>query len=284
MDLIAFEAERSRLTAIGTRILDSAADADDVVQLARLRYLNAVDVDDAPAWLTTVVTRLCIDQLRKRRTRENVETTAPVDAVVIDPEADAVLADRIGGAMQIVLDTLAPAERAAFVLHDIFSYSFDEIGSILGRSETAVRQLASRARRKVQGVSESTTEQAARADSRRVVDAFLVAARGGDLTTLLSLLAPNVMMRADLIGQQMGANALFDGAQAVAERFNGAKGAAPVEIDGELAAAWIAAGETKVAFIFQVAFGQIYEVELIGDPEVLTALDINRTHSNKGAQ
>lgn len=281
MDLTAFDAERSRLTAIATRILDSTVDADDVVQNARIRFSTAVGIEDTPAWLTTVVTRLCLDQLRKRRTRESAETVAPMESPVVDPEADALLAERIGGAMQIVLDTLAPTERAAFVLRDIFGFSFGEISAILGRSGTAVRQLASRARRKVQGVAEPTAEQAARIENRHVVDAFLIAARGGELTTLLSLLAPDVTMRVDLVGQQMGTNALFLGATAVAERFNGARGAAPVEIDGELAAAWIAAGDVKVAFVFHVASGQIHEVELIADPEVLSTLVITRTRTAK---
>ncbi len=282
MDLTEFEAEEPRLTAIATRILDSTVDVDDVVQQARLRFADAVDIDDAAAWLTTVVTRLCIDQLRKQHSRIGAETNAPDDDAVIDPEADIMLAERIGDAMQIVVDALAPAERAAFVLHDIFGYSFDEISAILGRSPTAVRQLASRARRKVQGVAEPNAEQAARAESRRVVDAFLTAARGGELTTLLSLLAPDVVMRADLFGQHMGTNPVYDGAVAVAERFNGARGAAPVEINGELAAAWIAAGEVKVAFMFHVRYGQIHEVELIADPEVLATFDIVRTRTAKG--
>ena len=279
MDPAAFEAERSRLIAIATRILDSTVDADDVVQEARLRYSTAVDLEDVPAWLTTVTTRLCLDQLRKRRTRSDAESVAPSSTAVIDPEADALLADRVGGAMQIVLDALAPAERAAFVLHDIFGYSFDEISAILGRSGTAARQLGSRARRKVQGLAEPAAEQAARAESRRVIDAFLTAARGGELTTLLSLLAPDAIMRADLVAQRMGTDACYDGATAVAERLNGAKGAAPVEIDGELAAAWIAAGEVKVAFVFHVKAGQIHEVELIADPEVLATVEITRSRS-----
>src|SRR5712692_3303746 len=154
MDLADFEAERPRLTAIATRILGSDIDADDVVQEARLRLSRTHDVDDLPAWLTTVVTRLCLDHLRKRRTRSETEADVPIDPVPVDPEADALLAERVGGAMQVVLDAVAPAERVAFVLHDVFGYRFDEISAVLGRSGTAVRQLASRARRKVQGVPE----------------------------------------------------------------------------------------------------------------------------------
>ena len=272
----AFDAERPRLTAIATRMLGSAADADDVLQEAWLRLSRTDDVDDLPAWLTTVVTRLCIDQLRRRRTRSANEAEVVADPVPVDPEADALLAERTVDAMQVVLDTLAPAERAAFVLHDVFGYPFDDIAAVMGRSVTAVRQLASRARRKVQGTPEPAASKAARAESRRVVEAFLAAARGGDLATLLSLLAPDAVMRADLVGQQMGTDPVYDGAAAVAARFDGARGAAPVTIDGELGAAWIQAGSTKVAFVFHAEAGLVREVELIADPEVLATLDVVR--------
>ena len=276
MDLTAFDAERPRLTAIAVRILGSEADAGDVLQEAWLRFSRADSIDDLPAWLTTVVTRLCLDHLRKRRTRSDVEAKGPTDAAAVDPEADALLAERVGGAMEVVFDALAPAERAAFVLHDVFGYPFDEIAAILGRSVTAVRQLASRARRKVQGTPEPIGAQSERTESRRVVDAFLAASRGGDLTTLLTLLAPDAVMRADLVGQHMGTEPVYDGAAAVAGRFNGAKGAAPVVIDGDLGGAWILAGEVKVAFVFRVEAGLVREVELIADPDVLATLDVVR--------
>jgi RNA polymerase sigma factor (sigma-70 family) len=276
MDVTDFDAERPRLTAIALRILGSEADADDVLQEAWLRLSRTDDVDDLPAWLTTVVTRLCLDRLRKRRTRSEAEAQAPTDPAPVDPEADALLAERVGGALQVVLDALAPAERAAFVLHDVFGYPFDEISAFLGRSGTAVRQLASRARRKVEGAPEPVAAKAARAESGRVVDAFLTAARGGDVTTLLSLLAPDAVMRADLVGQGIGADPVYDGAGAVAARFNGAKGAAPVTIDGDLGAAWILAGEVKVAFAFQVEAGLVREIEMIADPDVLATLDVAR--------
>ena len=166
-----FEVERPRLTAIAIRILGSEADADDVLQEAWLRFSRTDTIDDLPAWLTTVVTRLCLDQLRKRRTRLVVEAEVPDDHAPDDPEADALLAEKTGDAMQVVLDALAPAERAAFVLHDVFGYPFDEVSAVMGRSSTAVRQLASRARRKVQGVPEPAASRAARrepADRRRV--------------------------------------------------------------------------------------------------------------------
>ncbi|MEO8264371.1 MAG: sigma-70 family RNA polymerase sigma factor [Ilumatobacteraceae bacterium] len=273
-----FETEQPRLKAIATRILGSQAEADDVLQEAWLR-LNRTDLDDVdvlPAWLTRVVTRLCLDHLRKRQTRSLAEAEAPVESALLDPETDALLAERVDGAMQIVLDTLAPTERAAFVLHDVFGYPFDEICAVLGRSSTAVRQLASRARRKVQGAPEPDAERTARAENSEIVGAFLAAARGGDLATLLSLLAPDAVMRADLVGQQMGTAPVYDGAAAVAERLNGAKGAMPVTIDGEVGAAWIAAGTPKVAFVFHVEAGLVHEVELIADPDVLATLDVRR--------
>lgn len=274
-----FDDERPRLTAIAARILGSRDDADDVLQEAWLRLDRADDINDLPAWLTTVVTRLCLDQLRKQRTRSAVHAKPPVGPAPTDPEADALLAEKIGDAMQVVLDTLAPAERAAFVLHDVFDYPFDEISAVMGRSGSAVRQLASRSRRKVRGLPETIAAQAERADHRRVVDAFLAPARGGDLAALLLLLAPDALIRADLVAQEMGTDALYDGAAAVAGRFNGARGAAPVTIDGELGAAWIQAGLVRVAFVFTIEAGLIREVELIADPEVLTTLDVVRVRA-----
>src|SRR5580704_16945782 len=152
-----FDTERPRLMAIAIRILGSEADADDVLQETWLRLRRTSNIDNPPAWLTTVVTRLCLDQLRKRRTRGVAEADAAADPVPVDPEADALLAEKMGDAMQVVLDALAPAERAAFVLHDVFGYPFEEISAVMGRSGTAVRQLASRARRKVQGAPEPDT-------------------------------------------------------------------------------------------------------------------------------
>ncbi len=278
MEAADFDAERPRLTAIAVRILGSATDADDVLQEAWLRLSRTPGIDDLPAWLTTVVTRLCLDHLRQRRTRL-VDAEGRAEPAPVDPEADALLAERTGDAMQVVLDALAPAERAAFVLHDVFGYPFDQISAVMGRSGTAVRQLASRARRKVRGAPEPDSSRAAHAESKRVVDAFLVAARGGDLGTLLSLLAPDACMRADLVGQELGTDPVYHGAPAVAARFNGTRGAAPVTIDGELGAAWIQAGSTKVAFVFHVEAGLVREVELIADPDVLATMEIVRARA-----
>lgn len=265
--------------AIATRILGSAADADDVLQEAWLRLARTDGIDNLPAWLTTVVTRLCLDHLRGRRSRSAIDELASGEATSPDPEADAVLAERLGGAMQVVLDALAPAERAAFVLHDVFSYPFDEISVVMGRSGTAVRQLASRARRKVQGLPEPVAEQIARAESRQVVEAFLRAARGGELAQLLTLLAPDAVMRGDAVAQRLGASPAYEGAAAVAGRFNGARGAVPASIDGELGAAWFEHGVVRVAFLFHVESSVIHEVEQVADPEVLATMDVVRLRS-----
>ena len=278
-----FDSERPRLTALATRMLGSEADADDVLQEAWLRLSRTEAIDDLPAWLTTVVTRLCLDQLRRRSTRSVKEAATSVGQAPVDPEADALLADMTGDALQVVLEALAPAERAAFVLHDVFGYPFDEVSAVMGRSSTAVRQLASRARRKLQGVPETAASQASRAENRRIVDAFLTAARGGEMATLLSLLAPDAVMRADRVGQSMGTEPTYEGAEAVAARFNGTRGATPVSIDGELGAAWIQAGSTKVAFVFHLdGAGLVSEVELIADPDVLATMDIVRLRRTSG--
>ncbi len=271
-----FEAERPRLTAIALRILGSRADADDVLQEAWLRLSRTDNIEDLPAWLTTVVTRLCLDHLRKQGKRFEVESKLSVAPSPSDPEADALLAEAIGDAMTIVLDTLAPAERVAFVLHDVFGYSFEEISDAMGRSGATVRQLASRARRKVRGLPEAVEAPVERAENRRVVGAFLSAARGGDLGTLLTLLAPDAIMRADFVAQGMGTQSVYDGAAAVAARFNGNRGALPATIDGVLGAAWFHAGSLKVAFVMHVDAGRIHEVELIADPDVLMTLDVQR--------
>jgi RNA polymerase sigma-70 factor (ECF subfamily) len=280
MDGTDLEVERPRLIALATRMLGSAADADDVVQEAWLRFSRAGTVEDLPAWLTTVVTRLCLDQLRRRSTRSAIEVAVVDEDAPRDPEADAVLAEATGDALQVVLEVLAPAERAAFVLHDVFGYRFEEISAVMGRSTTAVRQLASRARRKVQGVPEPSAPRPPRAEHEQIVAAFLTAARGGDLAMLLSLLAPGAIMRADLVGQSMGTDPTYEGAEAVAARFNGTRGALPVTIDGELGAAWIQAGATKVAFVFHLNEASLVsEVELIADPDVLATMEIARVRA-----
>jgi RNA polymerase sigma factor (sigma-70 family) len=270
MDQLArdFETERPRLRAIATRMLGSNAEADDVVQEAWLRLARTPDVDNVPAWLTTVVSRLCLDQLRSRKRVESYDAPAPVPPV--DPEADAVLADQVGAALLIVLETLSPAERVAFVLHDLFAVPFDDVAGVLGRSPAAVRQLASRGRRAVSGAD----VEAERRTHHEVVDAFLEAARGGDLARLLALLAPDAVMQADAAGIAMGTEPVYAGADAVAGRFNGVRGAAPVTIDGWSAAAWVHHRDVKVAFLFTVVDGLITGVDLVADPDVLGRMDV----------
>jgi RNA polymerase sigma-70 factor (ECF subfamily) len=281
VDASEFEAERSRLTALAGGILGSTGDAEDVVQEAWLRFSRAEGVDDPPAWLTTVVTRLCLDRLRTWRSRSSAEARATATPTpgsdAVDPEADAVLAERIGGAMNLVVDALVPAERAAFVLHDVFGYPFTEISAVLGRSDAAVRQLASRARRKLRGAPEPAAQRAAAEENRRVVDAFLAAARDGKVADLMALLAPDVVMHADLAGQGMGTEPVYSGAAAVAERFNGTRGAQPVVIDGDPGAAWMVGRVPRVAFLFHVAAGRVSAIELIADPDVLATMEIGPT-------
>ncbi len=277
METVVFERERPRLIAIATRILGSAGDADDVAQEAWLRFSHTAGIDDAPAWLTTVVTRLCLDLLRRRRTRTAAESeTMQAERGHVDPEADVLLADRVGDAMQLVLDALVPAERAAFVLHDAFGYSFPEIAAMLGRSDAAVRQLASRARRKVRGASgpEQEAERGVVAANREVVEAFLSAAQGGDLSRLMSLLAPDVVMRADGAAQAMGTASLYDGPESVAGRFSGAQGAQPVLIDADPGVAWMVNGRARVVFLFELLDGLVRAIDLVADREVMATMEI----------
>lgn len=264
-----FEAERPRLLAIAARILGSPAGAEDAVQEAWLRLSSTAEPPRSlPAWLTTVVTRLCLDQVRTRR---HVELDDQL-AAASDPEADAMLADRVDAAMLVVLHTLSPLERVAFVLHDLFAVPFDEVALTLGRSEAATRQLASRARRRLRGAD----LEAERTAHREVVDAFLAAARGGDLPRLLELLAPDVAIHADEAGAAMGVD-VRTGRAAVADRFNGVRGAMPVTAGGWASAAWIHHREVKVAFLFTVAGGVITDIDMVADPVALELLDISGT-------
>ena len=273
-----FAAERSRLTAIAARILGSEHDAHDVIQEAwfRLSRTDTSEIDEIAAWLTRVVTRLCLDHLRKRATRVDIESRSLLESSSVDPAHDSLVAEQVGGAMHVVMDTLTPPERVAFVLHDVFGYPFDDISTLLGRSGTAVRQLASRARRRLQGAPEPDDVRISRREHQRVVEAFLTAARGGELADMLALLAPDAVMRADTVGVRMGTEPVYDGAAAIAERFDGARGALPVTIDGDLGAAWIAANEVKVAFVFHVDDGLVREVELLADPEILATVTVIR--------
>src|SRR6187431_1750157 len=195
-----FEENRGRLTAVAYRMLGSTAEADDAVQDAWLRLdrADADSVDNLPGWLTTVVARICLDRLRSRTSRREDPldvALARVDADAVDPAQEAVLADSVGLAMLVVLEHLTPAERLAFVLHDMFAVPFDEIAPMVGRSSAATRQLASRARRRVQGEAPQPTDDLPR--QREVVDAFFAAARDGDFDALVAVLDPDIELRID---------------------------------------------------------------------------------------
>src|SRR5436309_11814993 len=207
-----FEANRNRLRAVAYRMLGSMSEAEDAVQECwlRLSRSDTSGVQNLGGWLTTVVARICLDMLRSRNSRreESLEASVPEPITSresgIDPEQEALLADSVGLALLVVLDTLNPAERLAFVLHDIFAVPFDEIAPIVGRSPTAARQLASRARRRVQGAATAPDVDLTR--QREVVDAFLAASRGGDFDALLAVLDPDVVLRADSAAVHMGSS------------------------------------------------------------------------------
>ncbi len=301
MDVLAqrFEDSRPHLAAVAYRMLGSRAEADDAVQEAwlRLARTDVGGVDNLRGWLTTVVSRVCLDMLRSRTSRR--EDPLPDDERVAPeagPESEAVLADSVGAALLVVLDTLPPAERLAFVLHDLFAVPFDEIGTVLGRSPAAARQLASRARRRVQGAGadepdpdavesgglasddgggadDATPDPAGR--RREVVTAFLTASRGGDFTALLELLDPESVVLADAAAVIAGAEAEVRGAAAVAATFVGrAKAARLALLDGEPGLIWTHRGEVRMAFAFTVLDGRVAGIELIADPARIAAMGV----------
>ncbi|HEV2780556.1 MAG TPA: sigma-70 family RNA polymerase sigma factor [Actinophytocola sp.] len=276
-----FEANRAHLRAVAYRMLGSASEAEDAVQEAwiRLSRSDTSGVENLRGWLTTVVARVCLDMLRARESRREEPIGDHVPEPVLNhdgggnPEHEALLADSVGPALLVVLDTLAPAERLSFVLHDMFAVPFDEIAPIVGRSAAATRQLASRARRRVQGAAPDPGADLAR--QREVVDAFLAASRGGDFDALLALLDPDAVLRADAVTVQMGAEAEVRGARAVAGTFSGrARAARPALIDGAAGLVWSVGGQPRVVFTFAVADGKITGIEMIADPEHLGELAI----------
>jgi RNA polymerase sigma-70 factor, ECF subfamily len=276
-----FEASRPRLRAVAYRMLGSHAEADDAVQEAWIRLArdDRSDVENLGGWLTTVVSRVCLDRLRSRKSRrEDPAGAQPPEPDRWadrddDPEHHALTADSVGAALLVVLDLLAPAERVAFVLHDVFAVPFDEIADIVGRSPEATRQLASRARRRVQGTAGAPEVDLIR--QREVVDAFLAAARGGDFEGLLSLLDPNVVLRPDAAALRMGALGETEGAAEVAVALSGGARAARVAlIDGLAGLAWAPGGRTRSAIAFTIVDGKILEINVTGDPERLEQLDI----------
>jgi RNA polymerase sigma-70 factor (ECF subfamily) len=278
-----FEADRARLEAVAYRLLGSTGEADDAVQEAWLRLSRAdtSEVENLSGWLTTVVSRVCLDMLRSRRSRREEPLAPEEDRIpdAADPEGEAVLAESVGIAMQAMLQRLAPAERVAFVLHDVFGVSFDEIAGIVGRTPVAARQLASRGRRRVQGASEDgRVADATR--QKEVVEAFFRASRDGDLQALLAVLDPDVTLRPDQTALRMGSRngwitSDIHGAEAVAAQFNGSAQAAQLALlDGNPGAVWAANGRPVVAFAFAIRDAKVVEIELIGDAERLSRMNI----------
>ncbi|WP_412544427.1 sigma-70 family RNA polymerase sigma factor [Longispora sp. K20-0274] len=276
-----FEANRTHLRAVAYRMLGSSSEADDAVQEAwiRLSRSDAAEVENLGGWLTTVVGRVCLDMLRSRRTRREESLEAHVVEPVVDagdgadPEGEAVRADSVGLALLVVLDALTPAERLAFVLHDLFAVPFEDIAPIVGRSPAAARQLASRARRRVQGAGPSPETDTSR--QREVVEAFLAAARGGDFAGLLTVLDPDVVVRADSAAMLLGSQAVIRGAEDVATSFNGrAQAARTVLIDGVVGATWAPGGRPKVVLNFTIVAGRIVAIDLVADRESIDGLEL----------
>ena len=276
-----FEAYRSHLRAVAYRMLGSMSEADDAVQESwlRLSRSDTSGVENLGGWLTTVVARVCLDMLRSRESRheESLDEHVP-DPILssedgIDPEHEALLADSVGLALLVVLDTLNPAERLAFVLHDLFAVPFDEIAPIVGRSPIAARQLASRARRRVQGAATDSDVDLTR--QREVVDAFLAASRSGDFDALLAVLDPDAVLRADQAAVHMGASEEVRGALAVAKQFSGRARAAKLAlVNGAIGLVWATSGWSRVVFNFTTMGKKIIAIDMLADPERLLELDL----------
>jgi RNA polymerase sigma-70 factor (ECF subfamily) len=284
-----FEAHRGHLRAVSYRMLGSLTEAEDAVQetWVKISRADAREVENLGGWLTTAVSRVCLNMLRSRRSRRedplDVQVPDPIvdRAGGVDPEHQAILADSLGLALLVVLGKLAPAERVAFVLHDVFGVPFDEIAEVVGRSSTATRQLASRARRRVriEGIEQAPDTDISH--QRAAVDAFLAAARGGDLAGLLAVLDPNVVLRADGGPTPAGGTREVRGAKAVAGQsisftrrlaglaarpalVNGAVGIVSRGPDGQLLS----------IMGFTVAHGRIVEIDILADPARLAALEL----------
>ena len=277
-----FERHRTHLRAVAYRMLGSASEVDDAVQEAWLRLSRAetTGIDNLGGWLTTVVARVCLDMLRSRQSRREEPFTADAPEPVAtgtsgsSPEQEALLADSVGLALLVVLDRLTPAERLAFVLHDMFAVPFEEIAPIVGRSEEATRQLASRARRRVRGGAAAPAADLVR--QREVVDAFLTALRAGDFEGLLAVLDPDLVVRADLAAgaptEIRGAAVWAKGAVAYGHM---ARLTQPALVDGAIGVVVAPQGRLSRALTFKIANGKITEIEVIGDPARLGELDVS---------
>jgi RNA polymerase sigma factor (sigma-70 family) len=273
-----FEERRGRLRTLAGAVLGSAAEAEDAVQEAwlRLARTDVTAIDDLDAWLTTVVARIALDMLRgraRRRLREVPEATEPTDVPGgADPADRAVLAESVGAALLVVLDELSPEERIAFVLHDTFVVPFAEIGRLLDRSPQAAKQLAHRARRRVQGRTPVTSDPARQ---RPLVEAFLAASQDGQFEALVALLHPDVVLRADAVAVAMGSPARVEGPAAVAGVFNGrALAAQATLIDGAAGIVWAVGGRPRVVWDFLVDGDRVVAIDMIADPEHLASLGI----------
>jgi RNA polymerase sigma-70 factor (ECF subfamily) len=279
-----FEDNRLRLRAVAYRMLGSLTEADDAVQEAwlRLSRADASEIRELSGWLTTVVARVCLDMLRSRRSRreEPLDTYVP-DPVVsradgADPEQQAVLADSIGLALIVVLETLGPAERLAFVLHDMFAMPFDEIAPIVGRTPAAARQLASRARRRVQGATTDSPTDMTR--QREIVDAFLAASRDGDLESLLAVLDPDVVLRLDRGAVPAGASRVVRGAPAVAGlgfSFSGAGWLAQSALVNGVPGVIVSRhGRPGSIVSFTIKNDKILGIDILADPARIRRLDL----------
>jgi RNA polymerase sigma-70 factor (ECF subfamily) len=275
-----FEAQRPHLRAVAYRMLGSLPEAEDAVQEGWLHFSRAdtIGIENLRGWLTTVVARICLDILRSRKSRREepaglVEPEGSGEGQDrIDPEEEALLADSIGQALLIVLDTLSPAERLAFVLHDLFDVPFNELAPIVGRSEAATRKLASHARRRVREAAKG--KEADHPGDREVVDAFLNASREGDFDALLTLLDPDVVLRADRAAVSVGAPGEVRGARAVARQISGrVRGLQPALVNGAVGAV-ARRGQQVLVFRLTITSGKIVEIQVVADPEHLRQLDL----------
>ncbi|WP_064684521.1 sigma-70 family RNA polymerase sigma factor [Rhizobium bangladeshense] len=272
-----FEANRAHLRAAAYRMLGSRSEAEDAVQEAWLRLSRAdtSGVGNLSGWLTTVVARICLDMLRARKSRRE----EPLDMLAhagladpaTDPEREAAFADSVGLALLVVLQTLAPAERVAFVLHDMFDLPFDEIAPIIGRSSAAARQLASRARRRVQGVDEAPEIDFAH--KRTIAEAFLAASRSSDLEALLAVLAPDVVFRPDATAARYGIGEMR-GAADVAQAFKGRAQAAQIAVvNGEVGFVVDIGGQIRVAVTLAIGNDRIVAIDAVADPDHLQRIN-----------
>lgn len=274
-----FEAHRAHLRLVAQRVLGSADEAEDAVQEAwlRLQRHGGAGIRNPAGWLTTVVGRVCLDALRARAARRE-EPLVPGSAVPgggPEPEREAELAESVGQAMGVVLDALTPPERVAFVLHDLFGVPFDDVATVLDRTPVAARQLASRARRRVQGAAPAGGRAGDDSRRDRVVQVFLAAARDGDFAGLLAVLDPGVVVRADSAVSHLGGVAGISGRAAVARAFLGkTRSATMALVDGAAGCVFRADGRTVGALTFTVSGGRVTAIDVVSDPAVLDGLDV----------